>query len=163
MRRFAEDTAVPISRSRGEIDQLLRSWGAQGIQWTDDFEHDRVMLRFVWPRGEQRFMARFGIRLPGRKELERDAIDGRSGAVSERRLELLMQGRGKREHRVLGLWLKACLNAVDSGLVDSETLFLPFLEDRNGKTIAEIALPKLGVLLEGSANRLLGAHRGEHG
>jgi hypothetical protein len=87
MRRFAEDTSAPISRSRGEIDQLLRSWGAQGIQWTDDFEHD----------------------------------------------------------------------AVDSGLVDAETLFLPFLEDKNEKTIAEIALPRLGVLLEGSANRLLEA------
>jgi hypothetical protein len=59
--------------------------------------------------------------------------------------------------RVLLLWLKAALNAVDSGLIDVETIFLPFLEDRNGKTIAEIALPRLGVLLEGSAARLLEA------
>jgi len=158
MRRFAEDTSVPISRSRGEIDQLLRAWGAQGIQWTDDFEHDRVMLRFVWPRGEQRFMARFAISLQGREELEKEAA-GVYG-IREAYLEKLMQGRGKREHRVLLLWLKAALNAVDSGLIDAETIFLPFLEDRNGKTIAEIALPRLGVLLEGSASRLLEAHKG---
>jgi hypothetical protein len=159
MRRFAEDTSVPISRSRGEIDQLLRAWGAQGIQWTDDFEHDRVMLRFVWPRGEQHFMARFAISLQGREELKEEA-KGVYGTVREAYLEKLMQSRGKREHRVLLLWLKAALNAVDSGLIDAETIFLPFLEDRNGKTIAEIALPRLGVLLEGSANRLLEARKG---
>lgn len=159
MRRYAEDTTVPISRSRGEVDQLLRGWGAQGIQWTDDFEHDRVMLRFVWPRGEQRFMARFVVALPGRDELAKDAIDGRTGRVSERKLEDLMDGRGRREHRVLSLWLKAALNAVDCGLVNAETLFLPFLEDRNGKTVAELALPRLGVLLEGSATKLLGDGR----
>jgi hypothetical protein len=159
MRRFAEDTSVPISRSRGEIDQLLRSWGAQGIQWTDDFEHDRVMLRFVWPRGEQRFMARFALSLQDREELKEEA-KGVYGTVREAYFEKLVQGRGKREHRVLLLWLKAALNAVDSGLIDAETIFLPFLEDRNGKTIAEIALPRLGVLLEGSANRLLEAHKG---
>lgn len=158
MRRYAENTAVPISRSRGEIDQLLRSWGAQGIQWTDDYEHDRVMLRFVWPRGDQRFMARFAVHLPGREKLQEEA-KGAYGTIREAYLEKLMQGRGRREHRVLALWLKACLNAVNDGLVDAETLFLPFLEDKNGKTIAEIALPRLGVLLEGSATRLLQAPR----
>jgi hypothetical protein len=155
MRRYAEDTAVPISRSRGEIDTLLRAWGAQGIQWTDDFEHDRVMLRFVWPRGDQRFMARFVVRLPGRAELEPEAIDQRTRRVSPGKLERLLVERGKREHRVLALWLKAALNAVDCGLVEAETLFLPFLEDRNGKTVAELALPRLGILLEGSAMKLL--------
>jgi hypothetical protein len=156
MRRYAEDTAVPISRSRGEIDTLLRAWGAQGIQWTDDFEHDRVMLRFVWPRGDQRFMARFVVRLPGRAELEPEAIDQRTRRVSPGKLERLLLERGKREHRVLALWLKAALNAVDCGLVEAETIFLPFLEDRNGKTVAELALPRLGILLEGSAMKLLG-------
>jgi hypothetical protein len=159
MRRYAEDTAVPISRSRGEIDTLLRSWGAQGIQWTDDYEHDRVILRFVWPRGEQRFMARFAIRLPGRADLEPGAIDRRTRRVSSGKLERLMADRGKREHRVLALWLKAALNAVDCGLVEAETLFLPFLEDRNGNTVAELALPRLGILLEGSATKLLGDGR----
>jgi hypothetical protein len=155
MRRYAEDTAVPISRSRGEIDSLLRAWGAQGIQWSDDFEHDRVMLRFVWPRGDQRFMARFVVRLPGRAELEPEAINQRTRRVSPGKLERLLLERGKREHRVLSLWLKAALNAVDCGLVEAETLFLPFLEDRNGKTVAELALPRLGILLEGSAMKLL--------
>jgi hypothetical protein len=49
VRRFAEDTSVPISRSRGAIDQLLREWGATGLQWTDEYDRDLVSLRFSWP------------------------------------------------------------------------------------------------------------------
>lgn len=159
MRRYAEDTAVPISRSRGEVDKLLRDWKATGIQWTDDFEHDRVQLRFLWPRGEQRFMARFTLRLPSREELEPEAKHAQSGRLLPEKLQRLLDERGKREHRVLALWLKAALNAVDAGLVEAEALFLPFLEDRNGKTMAELAMPKLGLLLEGSGARLLGDGR----
>jgi hypothetical protein len=155
MRRYAEDTAVPISRSRSEIDRLLREWGATGIQWTDEFERDRVTLRFIWPRGEQRFQARFMICLRTRAELEPDAIDRRTRRVSKVKMDRLLADRGKREHRVLALWLKAALNAVDSGLVDAKTLFLPWLEGNDGRTVAELAVPHLGMLLTGSASRLL--------
>lgn len=41
MKRYAEDTRVPISRTRGEIDALLRAWRVDGIQWGDDFERSR--------------------------------------------------------------------------------------------------------------------------
>ena len=156
-RRFAEDTQVPIARSRAEIDVLLRRWGADGIQWTDDFARDLVSLRFVWPRRDQRFMARFDIRLPSREDLEPEAIDRRTRRISPTKLADLMERRGRREHRVLALWLKAALNAVECGIVEAEALFLPFLQDHNGKTFAEIALPRLGKMLTGSAVALLPA------
>jgi hypothetical protein len=45
---------------------------------------------------------------------------------------------------------------MDKSRADAETIFLSFLEDKHGKTVAEIALPKIGLLLNGSADRLLG-------
>lgn len=143
MRRYAENTAVPISRSRGEIDKLLRTWGATGIQWTDEFEHDRVTLRFIWPRGETRFTARFDLRLPTAKSLEPEAADKRNGKILPDKLQRLLDARGKHEHRVLTLWIKAALNAVDAGIVPPEVLFLPFIENKLGKTVAESTLPAL--------------------
>lgn len=157
MRRYAENTAVPISRSRGEIDRLLREWGAEAIAWADDFKHDCVNLRFVWPHDDARYMARFRLRLPSRNSLERDAIDGRTGRVSENKIAKLMDERGKREHRTLLIWLKGALNAVEMGLVSAEALFLPFLEGLDGQTVSEVLVPKMGRLLEGSAERLLPA------
>lgn len=155
MRRFAQETAVPISRSRGQIDDLLRDWGVTGIQWSDDYQHDRVTLRFIWEHDGLRYLARFTVGLPSRAELSKDAIDGRSFKLNERKLDDLMRSRGRQEHRVLLLWLKAALNAVDAGIVSAEALFLPFLEGKDGRTVAEVASPRLADLLKGSAERLL--------
>jgi len=100
-------------------------------------------------------MARFVIKLPSKEEFEEQAIDGRTGNVSENKLQKLLGARGKRENRVLLLWLKAALNAVQEGIVDAETIFLPFFEDAQGNTVAEMVLPKMGKLLHGSAAKLL--------
>lgn len=158
-RRYADGTAVPVARSRGEIDKLLREWGADGIQWSDDFKRDLVQLRFLWTSGERQYLARFAVQLPTAEELEPQARDGRNGRVSKPRLDKLMADRGKQEHRLLLLWLKAALNAVAAGIVSAETIFLPFFEDADGSTVAEVALPKLAGLLTGGAARLLGAGR----
>lgn len=161
-RRYAEDTSVPVSRSRGEIDTLLRTWGAQGIQWTDDFQRERVLLRFAWTRGEQRYMARFALNVEPEAKV-RERCTYRQGfsepKLAEAKYRDAMAKRGAPEHRLLVLWLKAVFNAVEAGLIDAETIFLPFFEDRNGQTVAEMALPRLGLLLEGSAARLLGDGR----
>jgi hypothetical protein len=162
VRRFAEDTAVPVTKSRAEIDRLLREWGARGLQWTDDWEHGRIALKFLWRAADGKdYMARFAVALPTDEELRTASHHGgKAHAVFlPQKFQRLAEGRGRQEHRLLALWLKAALNAVAAGIVSAETLFLPFLEDRHGKTVAEIALPRLGNLLEGGAARLLGDGR----
>lgn len=158
MRHYAEDTSVPIARSRGEIDKLLRIWGAEGVQWSDDFAKDKITLRFIWVRPSGgKYVARFELKLPTRRSLQDHAIDARSGRVNENKVAKLLDARGKQEHRVLLLWLKAALNAVQLGLVDPMVLFLPFFEDKFGQTVAEVALPRLPELTAGRAERLLEA------
>jgi hypothetical protein len=160
MRRFAEDTSVPVAKSRGEIDRLLREWGARGLQWTDDWEHGRIALKFLWRAQDGKdYMARFAVALPTDEALREEARHGGRGKFLAAKFQRLADGRGRQEHRLLALWLKAALNAVAAGIVGAETLFLPFLEDRHGQTVAEIALPRLGRLLEGGASRLLGDGR----
>lgn len=146
MRRYAEDT----------IDDLLRRWGALGIQWTDEFDQDRATLQFIWPQGPNKYMARFSVKLPSKADLKEHAIDNRSGSVSENKLYKLMQARGKQEHRVLALWLKAAFNAIETGVVTAETLFLPFLVGKDGQTVAEVAIPRLTQLVTSDASKLLG-------
>ena len=157
MRRYAQDTQVAVGKSRSEIDSLLRAWGCSQCQWSDDWSGGRVQLRFVFERSKVSYLARFDLKLPDRKALEKDAVDGRSGLPSERKLEKLLADRGRVEHRLLLLWLKAALNAVEQGLVAAETIFLPFLEGKDGATVAEVALPQLEALTRGSASRLLPA------
>lgn len=67
----------------------------------------------------------------------------------------LRERAGRHEHRVLLLWLKAALNAVEAGLVDPASIFLSFLVGRDGRTVADVALPKLPSLIGGPAGLLL--------
>lgn len=154
--RFAQDTEVPIARSRAEIEKLLRNWKCDGIRWTDLYSRGLVFLEFMWNRSEdESYLARFHIQLPTDDQLSTHAIDQRSGRVSLNKLERLKEGRGRMEHRILALWLKAALNAVEAGIVNAETLFLPWLVGGDGQTVADVAIPKLQKLLGGSATRLL--------
>jgi hypothetical protein len=154
-RRYAQDTAVPIARSRGQIDALLRNWGVDGIQWTDHFKADRIQLQFVWNHEDNDYLARISIGLPTAEDLEDEAIDGRSGRVSEAKLKKLMAERGKREHRLLLIFLKGALEAIEAGVISAEQLFLPYLVGADGRTVGEAVEERLPVLLGQSADNLL--------
>lgn len=152
MKRYAQSTAVPISKSRGEIEKLLRVWGADAIQWSDNFTDGHVSLRFVWSG----YVARFDVTLETEASIKGRCLN-RWKEVVPGKLRQEMDRRGRQEHRVLLLWLKAALNAIEMGIVSPEALFLAFLEDKNGRTVSEVAIPKLGQLGLGSATKLLGA------
>lgn len=158
--RFAEGTSVSMGKSRGEIDDLLRAWGCNGVSWLDDYEAGMVQLQFRWARDDAAgarlvYLARFTLRLPSEAALRERAIDGRTKRFSQTKLEALRKANGQQEHRVLLLWLKAAFNAVDAGIVDAATIFLPFLVGADGQTVADVAVPKLAKLLRGSATQLL--------
>jgi predicted component of type VI protein secretion system len=72
-----------------------------------------------------------------------------------KQLEDYREQRRRQSYRVLLLWLKAALNAVEAGLVSAAAVFLPWLEDAQGQTVAEVALPHIAELMRGSARRLL--------
>lgn len=160
MPTYAKTTSVPIARSRAQIDELLQRWNCDAIRWTDDFRRGVVLLEFTWERLEDgeplAYLARFELRLPTDDALRLEARDGRSGAFSQAKMDKLRAGRGRQEHRILLLWLTAAFNAVDAGLVDAATLFLPFLVGRDGQTVAEAALPRMRNLLRGAAASALG-------
>ncbi len=130
-RRYASNTSVPVARSRGAIDTLLRDWGCKRIAWEDDFEKCQATLRFVWEHQGADFPARFVL------QMEEGAQDQRSA------------------HRVLFNWLKGSLNAVHDGIVSAEALFLPWLEDPTGKTVAEAILPRIQELIDNPAQKVL--------
>lgn len=139
MSRYAKNTSVPIAKSRGEIQKLLRDWGCSRISWEDDYDEEEATLRFVWYRDEVPFPARFRLNLdPGE-------------AMTKTQHDQFQRS----SHRVLLIWIKAALNAVEAGLVSAEAVFLPWLEGYDGRTVAEVALPQIEKLLTMPANATL--------
>lgn len=137
-RRYAETTSVSVGRSRQELDDLLRRWGCAAISWSDNFEQGWAQLSFAWKRDADVYLAKFRIKITATGHTKRD-----------------QERIGRQEHRVLCLWIKAALNAVDSGIIPAEAIFLPFLVGKDGQTVADVALPRLPSLLKGGADHLL--------
>jgi hypothetical protein len=165
---YAEGTVVPISRSREEIARVLQAWGASQVQWGDDYEAGLVMLRFMWTQkkasgsapavGARRFQARIVVKLQSKTEIEKEARASTRSSwrpTPKGKLEKLMAARGKREHRVLLLWLKATFNAIDMGIISAEEIFFPYMEGADGATVAEMAMPHIERLLGAGGAKML--------
>jgi len=159
-RKFAEHTEVAPEKSRGAINHILRSWGVSGIQWSDLYDENRVILQFVWtPVGSKTsYMAKLTLRLPTDEQLANEARHKRSGKVLDSKLERLKDRRGWREHRLLHIFLKGSFEAIENGVITAEQLFLPWLVGSDGRTVAEVVGPRLGTLVTRSAEALLPAH-----
>ena len=148
-RKFTDDTSVAITRSRKEIDDILKEWGVKGIQWEDNFDTGETTLRFRWKRevDDSELVARFHVAIPSDDKLKELAIDKRtSGKFSQKKFERLKLERGKKEHRVLASFIKNAFEAINEGIIPAEALLMPWLEDATGKTVYDKVEPVLGQL-----------------
>jgi hypothetical protein len=146
-KRFAEGTEVPVSRSRAEIEKLLKERNAtnrlpieieapEGATWAVvqfDLADRRIRFRVLVP-GIKHFMGK-------EAQLER----------AERR-----HAQFEREvWRALFLVIKAKFVNVDAGIESMEEAFLAQTMTPDGRTFAEHALPALSKALASGKPPLL--------
>jgi len=125
-RGYAHDTAVPVDRSKQQIEGLLAKHGAAGFHtgWQaahgDDPGWDAV--EFLWKARTIRFRLARPKRTTSQAALEQ---------------------RHRQRWRVLHLVIKAKLEAVEAGVAVFEEEFLPFIVTTDGRTVAEHLVPRL--------------------
>lgn len=124
MALFAEQTRVPVSKTRAEIEMLLERHKARQYGTAVDYELRTARVQF---RLSDRIV-RFTIALPDRKKLG----DGT-------RLE-----RAERQRwRALLLVIKAKLESVENAIESFEQAFLGQIVMPNDQTVADIVLPQI--------------------
>jgi hypothetical protein len=117
---YAEKTRVPVTRSRDELDNLLRKKGAQGFAAAWDANGDRV--EFLWKGLRIRFL------LP--------RVKGTAKETPEQ--------AERRRWRALVLVVKAKLEAVESGISIFEEEFMAHIVDEaTGRTVGEVLIPRI--------------------
>jgi len=156
MKRYAEGTRVGYDKSRLQIGKLLEGWGATGIQWTDEWKPiARFTCRFMWKidvNEEKRDLIAKFVLVADQDVLKKRSIDGRSGKISEAKYQKNRSLWVSETHRLLLLYLKAALNAIESGLVAAEEVFMPFVEHKeSGMTIGKLFASKIQYLPESNA------------
>ena len=154
-RKSYDSTSVTIGRTREQIDVLLRKWGVNGVQWEDSFDEGNVTLRFRWDNDGIAFVARYKLDLEPDEKIREQAVDLRNGKFSKNKYERILKERGKREHRLLLGFLKNVFEAVGEGIISAEAVFLPWLEDAEGKTLYERIKPAMKQLGTSSLQKAL--------
>lgn len=129
-KKYARETVVPAERSRQEIEQTLKKYGATsfGYGWQENaaliaFEFKGRRMKFVLP-------------LPTATDLKYKTYS-QSGRERELAAEI------RRRWRSLFLSIKAKLVVVDDGISTVETEFMGHIVLPNGMTTSEWMHPQL--------------------
>ncbi len=131
-------TPVSVERSKGQITELLRSPGAEGVAWTDTFETGAVQLGFVVMRPDGRTTG-FPISPVAFKEDHSgwDSTNGRTIAVEA--------PNWPRAMRLLHAWLKTKRESTAFGLIEAEEEFVAqmLVQDqyRRETSVGDLVLP----------------------
>lgn len=154
---YAQGTAVPVDRSKAEIERLLTKYGATGFM--SGWMSARAMIAFeMRKRGIKMFLPLPDPKDPkfwkDRRSSYRRSSDSAAAARYEQEL--------RRRWRSLALVVKAKLEAVETGVVSFEEEWLPHFVMPDGRTFAEHALPAIARAYEtGAVPALLPDLRGD--
>lgn len=121
MRRFAEDTRVPVGQTRMEIERLLTRYGAKSFM----SGQSAVEAVLAFEAKDRRVM--FRLKMPDGTKLT-----GAKFEKEERRL-----------WRALAMCIKAKLEAVASGIATFEDEFLANIVMPDGHTVAHHVRPRI--------------------
>lgn len=138
---YAQGTTVSVSRSKGEIEDLLGRYGADAFgtvtkanEAVIGFEVSGRRVRFVLP-------------IPHREE-ERFQLRGHGHRTASVRSMEAWDQECRRLWRALALVIKAKLEACASGIVTFEQEFMAHIVLPNGKTVSEQIQPELTAIHE---------------
>lgn len=135
-RRYAEDTKVPVDRTRHEIERTLTRYNADGFLFGHDQGRGMVAFR-MHGRQIRMFVA----------PIDRTARDVTHTASGSRRPTSQHQARvdqlERQRWRALLLILKAKLEAIATGAVTFDEEFLPHIVLPSGATVGEWINPQI--------------------
>jgi hypothetical protein len=140
---FAEKTTVSPAKSKAEIEDLLRRYGADQFMNGWDSTSLREVVGF---RCQSRFI-RFELPMPDRKERRFTHVKRRAGYSETTRTEKqateAWEQEVRRRWRALALVIKAKLEAVESGITSFEHEFMAHIVMPDGKTVGQHVGPAI--------------------
>jgi hypothetical protein len=151
---YASTTNVAVSKTKGEIDGLLRKHKAAGFGIFE--EATRAML--VFEMTGRRIV--FHLPLPNRDE-KQFRLTGRGQTRSTDAILSAWEQACRSRWRALFLCIKAKLESIESGIESFEDAFLAHIQMPDGMSVSEHVRPRIAAAYEtGSMQPLLPAPKG---
>lgn len=155
--RYAENTDVPADRSKVQIEQTLRRYGADQFIYGWEAE-GRAMIGFRLG-GRQ---VRISVGMPDHSDARFHQTPTGRRRRAAGAAEAAWEQATRQRWRALALVIKAKLEAVESGIASFEQEFLAHLLLPTGQTVGEYAIPRIAdIQRRGDMPKLLPARAGE--
>lgn len=136
MGKYAENTHVPITQSRGEIERILSRYGAD--QFNSGWSTDKAVVAFRVKKLLVRIDMPLVIARVTRDQDNKGYVYSEDCADKENR----------RRWRALVLYVKAKLESVESGIVSIEQAFMAHILLPNRQTVGEFMAPQIETAYE---------------
>lgn len=143
IRRYAQETTVPVSKSKQDIEDLLRQHGASEFATGWDPTHSRMQFR-LFDRA-----IRFTLPRPDANN-GRFTHDKRGNRRTSTAIAKMVDQADRQRWRAMYLVIRAKLEAVEAGISIFEQEFLAFVVMPDGMTIGDVLVPQIqagGALL----------------
>lgn len=135
MPTYAKDTTVSVESSKSEIERTLKRYGANSFMYGWDqnqaiigFDIDGKRYKMSLPMPDQ---SDFQFTKTGRP---------RSGKLA---ISTAWEQGQRQRWRAMALWIKAVLEAAESGIVMLEEALQPFIVLPNGQTAGQWLAPQI--------------------
>ncbi|HAM41715.1 MAG TPA: hypothetical protein DCP69_10380 [Candidatus Omnitrophica bacterium] len=146
---YAEQTTVPIERSRAEIERILSRYGAS--QFASGWGEGHAVIGF---KAKDR-LVRFDLPIPDRAD-KKYIRDGRGTVRNPAYRQRAWEQDCRQRWRALALAIKAKLEAVETGITTFEQEFLAHIVLPGGQTVGAWIGPQLDeAYTNGSMPRML--------
>lgn len=137
MAQYAKETQVDETRSRGEIERTFKRYGATEFMYGT--KAGQAMIAF---KARGRFI-RFMLPLPDEYDEEFKYTPSRRWLRSDKERLAAWEQACRQRWRALALLIKAQLEAVETGIVTFEDVFLAMTVLPTGQTMSEWAAPQI--------------------
>lgn len=154
MSTFANGTSVPAARSRAEIEETLRRYGADSFGYMTDKEKATIGFQ---TKGR---CIKLTVALPTTANLPKREGPLRHKPYTDTQVQAWLEMEYRRRWRCMLLVIKAKLEAVESGIAIFEDEFLPYIVTASGQTVAEVLRPQLQDISDGRTMPMLLAEGG---
>ena len=134
---YAQNTSVPVEKSKAEIEGYLMRYGAD--QFVSGWEQGRAMIGF---RYHERFI-RFTLPLPNRNDQKFKRTPGGRKFLNDEQSFKQWEQACRQRWRALCLCIKAKLEAVTAGITTFENEFLAHIVLPSGQTAGEWLCPQI--------------------
>lgn len=136
--RAYDSTATPVAKSQEDIRWILRKYGADGVQFSEDWTAKKIMIRFLYTVKTIQYSVLFVVPIPD--------VDARTSNGWQRK-GAQMEKLQAQAHR--GIWravfwaIKSRMEAVEFGIETFQEAFMSHFEiPGTSQTIADVVLPR---------------------